>query len=699
MKCTILHESKGRLRVRMRQYRMTLDQADILEYYLRDLSAVTKVKVYDRTCDAVIYFRAGRKSRDSIVHALSLFHYEDAPVTVPDQTGRKLQRQFEDKLFYHVAERVVTRWFLPLPVRMVLTTVKSIPYLIKGIRSLGSGKLQVPLLDAVSIGVSIARGDFDTAGSVMFLLKLGDIMEDYTYRKSVDDLARTMSLNVEKVWIRDEDGQEVLKEVSSVTAGEQMIVRTGNMIPLDGTVLSGDASVNQASITGEPLPAAKSAGSSVYSGTVVEEGQLLVAVKNTAGTGRYDRIVQMIEESEKLKSTSEMRASELADRLVPYTFGATLLTLLISRNVTRATSILMVDFCCALKLSMPIAVLSAMREAGDHSITVKGGRFMEAVAEADTIVFDKTGTLTKASPKVKEIVPFDGRNEAEMLRLAACLEEHFPHSIANAVVQEAARRGLSHKEMHAGVEYIVAHGIASSINGQKVRIGSYHFLFEDEGIALPADPAGKELFHSLPDEYSPLYLSIGDELAAVILIEDPLKEETASVVRSLHELGISNVVMLTGDSYRTARAVAKKVGVDSFRAEVLPEDKAAFIQEEHKAGRKVIMVGDGINDSPALSEADAGIAINSGAAIAREVSDIMIAEDDLASLLTLRRVASGLMKRINGNYRFILGFNSGLILLGMFGILTPNITALLHNGSTIALSLHSMTELLPEDKA
>ncbi|MBQ9064350.1 MAG: heavy metal translocating P-type ATPase [Blautia sp.] len=690
MKCRILHESTGRLRVHVYKYYMTPSQADQLEAFLKGLPFIERAKVDERTGNAVIRFEAGagQKVRD----ALASFDFETTEVSIPENSGRELSRTYEDKMFFLVVRRIGSRLLLPAPLRTVVTIIKAVPYIWKGVKSLLKGKISVSILDAASITVSMLRGEFDTAGSVMFLLGIGDIMEEWTHRKSVADLASAMSLNVEKVWVRTADGAEVLTGVDKVAEGDTIIVRRGNMIPLDGTVLQGDAMVNQASITGEPLPAHKQEGSSIYAGTVVEEGEIAVSVRKAAGQGRYDRIVAMIEESEKLKSSSEAKASNLADRLVPWTLGATLLTYLVTGNAARAASILMVDFCCALKLSMPISVLSAMREAGEHHITVKGGKFMESVSEAVTIVFDKTGTLTKASPKLHSVVTFGDYDENEMLRLAACLEEHFPHSIANAVIRAAAERGLDHEEEHTKVEYIVAHGIASTINGQEVRIGSGHFIFEDEGCSVPEGE--KELFDSLPDEYSHLYLALGKSLAAVLLIEDPIKDEAREVVEELHALGIERVVMMTGDSERTARAVAAKIGVDAYHAEVLPEDKAGFVREEHTAGRKVIMIGDGINDSPALSESDAGVAISSGAAIAREIADITISEDDLRALITLKKLSDALMKRITRNYRMILSFNSFLILMGVLGIFPSTTTALLHNASTIAISLDSMTNLL-----
>jgi len=690
MKCRILHESTGRMRVHVFKYYMTQDQADLLEAWLKGLPFVQSAKIDERTGNAVIRYKAGGRNR--LLESLASFDFETAEVSVPEHSARAMSREYEDKMFFHIARRVGSRLLIPAPVRTVLTVVKAVQYIWKGVRSILRREMSVSILDAASITVSMLRGEYDTAGSVMFLLGIGDIMEEWTHRKSVADLASAMSLNVDKVWLRTSDGQEILTGIDKVSEGDTIIVRSGNMIPLDGTVLGGNAMVNQASITGEPLAVHKKAESTVYAGTVVDEGELEVTVRKAAGEGRYDRIVSMIEESEKLKSSSEAKASRLADRLVPWTLGATALTWLITRNAARAASILMVDFCCALKLSMPISVLSAMREAGEHHITVKGGRFMENYSEAVTIVFDKTGTLTKASPRVHRVIPFGGNDEEEMLRLAACLEEHYPHSIANAVIRAAEERNLEHEEKHTRVEYIVAHGIASTIDGQKVRIGSGHFIFEDEGCSVPEEE--QEIFDALPDEYSHLYLALGDKLAAVLLIEDPIKEEAKEVIGQLHALGISRVVMMTGDSERTARAVAQKIGVDAYYSEVLPEDKAGFVKREHEAGRKVIMIGDGINDSPALSESDAGVAINSGAAIAREIADITISEDDLHALVIMKKLSDGLMHRIERNYRMILSFNSFLILMGVLGIFPSTTTALLHNASTIAISLDSMTNLL-----
>jgi heavy metal translocating P-type ATPase len=675
---------------------MTFEEADKVQYYLQSLPGVVRAKVSERTCDATIYYGGTAKQRAKLVRALSGFDYETTEVSVPDHTGRELNHKFEDRMFWHIAGRFVTRLFLPLSIRSIISFVKAVPFVIRGLNSLIHGRIDVHVLDAASVTFAIVRSDFDTAGSVMFLLGIGDIMEEWTHRKSVDDLANAMSLHVDKVWVKTKSGEEVLVGVGEVHRDSRIIVRTGNMIPLDGLVESGDAMVNQASITGEPLSVRKTEGGAVFAGTVVEEGELVVRVTKDAGTGQYDRIVSMIEESEKLRSDTEAKASDLADKLVPVTFGAAVLTYLLTRDINRAYSIMMVDFCCALKLAIPISVLSAMREAQEHQISVKGGKFMENFAKAETIVFDKTGTITRAVPKVRDVVAFNGQDPKEMLRLAACLEEHYPHSIANAVVRCAKEQGLFHEEKHSKVEYIVAHGIASTVDGVKVRIGSWHFIFEDEKAVLKEDE--KEKFDSLPDQYSHLYLAIGGVLSAVILIEDPIKDEAKDAIRALHEAGFSRVVMLTGDSGRTAKAVAKLIGVDDFRAEVLPEDKAAFIKQEHEAGRKVVMVGDGVNDSPALSAADVGVAINSGAAIAREIADVTISEDDLKALVTLRRLCNGLNQRTTRNYRFILTFNSGLIVLGMLGLLQPTMTALLHNMSTILIALHSMTNVLPESK-
>ena len=691
MKCQILHESRGRLRVHLSCSRMTLRQADVLEYYLKHATGAETVQVFDRTCDAVIVYPC---ARETVIRALAAFSFQKAETMdlVPAHTPRELNREFEDKLAMTVMRHAFSKLFLPLSVRAVIAMVRSVKYIKEGLSALLHGGLSVAVLDATAVTVSMVRGDFDTAGSVMFMLRLGEILEEWTHKKSVADLAGAMALNVDQVWVKA--GQtEVLVPVSSVKEGDLVVVRTGNLIALDGKVVEGEAMVNQSSTTGESMPVVKHEGSFVYAGTVCEEGECVFRVEKAMGGGRYDRIVKMIEQSEKLKSTAEDKAARLADRLVPYTLGGTVLTYLLTRNVTKMLAVLMVDFSCALKLAMPIAVLSAMREASASHISVKGGRFLEAVANANTVVFDKTGTLTYATPKVADIVTFADYKEEDMLRLAACLEEHYPHSMANAVVEAAKERGLSHEEYHSQVQYIVAHGISSMVEGKKVIIGSSHFVFEDEGCHVPA--GDEEKFRSLPAAYSHLYLCIAGELAAVICIYDPLRKEAADAVRALHACGIGKVVMMTGDNRKTAEAVAAQVGVDEVYAEVLPEDKAAFIRAEKAAGRTVIMIGDGVNDSPALSEADAGIAISTGAAIAREIADITIASEDLFELVTLRRLSAALMARIHRNYRFIVSFNFSLIVLGVAGILPPTTSALLHNTSTLAISLKSMTNLLP----
>ena len=689
MKCKIIHESRGRLRVHLECARMSLDEADVLEYYMRSVDGVDEVKVYDRTRDAVICYRA---ERAAVINALAAFSFSAAEAIqlVPEHTTRELNREFEDKLAMAVLRRTASKLFLPVPVTTAIAIVRSLKYIHEGLKALLHGRLSVAVLDATAVSVSMLRGDFSTASSVMFMLSLGEILEEWTHKKSVADLAGAMSINIDKAWLRTGETETL------VPVGDEIVIRTGCMIPLDGKVIEGEVMVNQASMTGESMPVAKRPGSYVYAGTVAEEGECVVCVEKAYGGGRYDRIVKMIEESEKLKSTAEDKASRLADRLVPYTLGGTVLTYLVTRNVTKTLAVLMVDFSCALKLSMPIAVLSTMRESSGHNISVKGGRFLEAVAAANTIVFDKTGTLTYATPTVAQVVPFGGREESEMLRLAACLEEHYPHSIANAVVEEAKRRGLSHEEYHSQVQYVVAHGISSMVEGKKAIIGSAHFVFEDEGCRIPEGE--EEKFSTLPAEYSHLYLCIAGELAAVICIHDPLRREAKAAVRALHDCGIDKVVMMTGDSRRTAEAVAAEVWVDEVFAEVLPEDKAAYIRSEKAAGRKVIMIGDGVNDSPALSEADAGIAIATGAAIAREIADITISSEDLFELVTLRRLSEALMDRIHRNYRFIVGFNCSLIALGVAGILPPATSALLHNLSTLAVSMKSMTDLLPEEE-
>lgn len=692
MKFTIKHESRGRMRVHMEQYRMTYEQADTLLYVIHNHRNVTFVKVYDRTADAVIEYVG---DREQIIELLRHFHYESAnvPQTVIKTSGRELNNSYQEKLIGSVVWHYSKKLLLPLPIRIALTIGRSVKYIGIGLKCLLQRKIEVPVLDATAITVSLITKDFSTASSIMFLLGIGELLEEWTHKKSVDDLARSMSLNVSKVWLRTPENQEILVESSKIEKGDKVFVHMGNVIPFDGEVLDGDAMVNQASLTGESVPVQRTVGNTVFAGTVVEEGEITIRVKEVEGNNRFDQIVTMIEESEKLKSELEGKAEHYADRLVPWTLGATGLTYLLTRNVTKAMSILMVDFCCALKLAMPISVLSAIREASLYNVTVKGGKFLEAVAEADTIVFDKTGTLTKAHPTVVDVVNFnDEYSSDDMLRVAACLEEHFPHSMAKAVVDAASKKGLSHEEMHTKVEYIVAHGIATSINGKRTVIGSYHFVFEDEKCVVPA---GKEpLFESLPLYYSHLYLAIEGKLSAVICIEDPLRDEAAAVVTSLKKAGISKVVMMTGDSERTASVIAKKVGVDEYYAEVLPEDKAAFVEREKDKGRKVIMIGDGINDSPALSAANVGIAISDGAEIAREIADITVGSDDLYQIVTLKYISNALMKRIKSNYRKIVGFNSGLIALGVAGVLPPTTTALLHNGSTILISVNSMKNLL-----
>lgn len=692
MKFTIKHESRGRMRVHMEQYRMTYEQADTLLYVIHNHRNVTFVKVYDRTADAVIEYVG---DREQIIELLRHFHYESAnvPQTVIKTSGRELNNSYQEKLIGSVVWHYSKKLLLPWSIRIALTIGRSVKYIGIGLKCLLQRKIEVPVLDATAITVSLITKDFSTASSIMFLLGIGELLEEWTHKKSVDDLARSMSLNVSKVWLRTPENQEILVESSKIEKGDKVVVHMGNVIPFDGEVLDGDAMVNQASLTGESVPVQRTVGNTVFAGTVVEEGEITIRVKEVEGNNRFDQIVTMIEESEKLKSELEGKAEHYADKLVPWTLGATGLTYLLTRNVTKAMSILMVDFCCALKLAMPISVLSAIREASLYNVTVKGGKFLEAVAEADTIVFDKTGTLTKAHPTVVDVVNFnDEYSSDDMLRVAACLEEHFPHSMAKAVVDAASKKGLSHEEMHTKVEYIVAHGIATSINGKRTVIGSYHFVFEDEKCVVPA---GKEpLFESLPLYYSHLYLAIEGKLSAVICIEDPLRDEAAAVVTSLKKAGISKVVMMTGDSERTASVIAKKVGVDEYYAEVLPEDKAAFVEKEKDKGRKVIMIGDGINDSPALSAANVGIAISDGAEIAREIADITVGSDDLYQIVTLKYISNALMKRIKSNYRKIVGFNSGLIALGVAGVLPPTTTALLHNGSTILISVNSMKNLL-----
>ena len=695
MKCTILHEGKGRMRVHVEKVRMTLHRADVLEAYLNHHDAIVHAAVYERTGDVVITY-TGRRSAAIAVLAGYKFDVAEYDALVTSTDSRRLNREYQDKMFDLVAGRCLRKLFLPAPLDAAYTAFRSIHFLWKGVRCVLSRRLEVEVLDALSIGVSLLRGDFGTAGSVMFLLNLGSLLEEWTRKKSLDDLARSMALNVDKVWVRSQ-GTEVLVPLTKVRSGDEVVVRSGNMIPLDGTVLEGEAMVNQAALTGEAMPVRKAEGSTLYAGTVVEEGECVFIAKAEGGSNRYDKIVAMIEESEKLKSSTENRALVLADKLVPWCLGATVVTYLLTRNATRAISCLMVDFSCALKLSMPLAVLSAMRECGSYHITVKGGKYLEALSKADTIVFDKTGTLTRATPQVVEVVPFSGCNEREVLQLAACLEEHFPHSMANAVVRAAKERGISHEEMHSEVEYIVAHGIASRVGGERVVIGSYHFVFEDEKCTIPA--AEQQKFDALKPAYSHLYMAASGQLVGVICISDPLRPEAAAVLNGLRALGIRNTVMMTGDSERTAAAIAKQVGVDRFFAEVLPEDKANFVQQAKAEGHTVVMIGDGINDSPALSAADIGIAINSGAAIAREIADVTIKADSLEELVALKAIANSLQKRVHANYRFVLTFNSALIALGALGILQPASSAMLHNLSTIGISLKSMTNLLPENRA
>lgn len=690
MKFVIKHEIKGRMRIHILQKPMTFAQADTLQYYLSSQPFVESVKVRDRLSDASIRYSG---SREELIEVLKKFQYET--VKVPEaylqNSGRELNRQYWDKLVDQVVFRIGNVLFFPPSLKAAVAAAKSVRYIWKGVCTLAKGKIEVPVLDATAIGVSILRNDTKTASSIMFLLGVGEILEEWTHKKSVGDLARSMSLNVSKVWLWNGE-QEILVPVSSIKTGDMVRIHMGNVIPFDGTVTEGEGMVNQASLTGESMPVRKSCGSTVYAGTVVEEGEITLEVKETNGSSKFEKIVTMIEESEKLKSSLEGKAEHLADKLVPYTLAGTALTYLLTRNVTKAVSILMVDFSCALKLAMPISVLSAIREASGHNITVKGGKYLEAMAEAETIVFDKTGTLTKAEPKVAEVIPFNGLGRDELLRIAACMEEHFPHSMAKAVVDAAKERKLVHEELHSKVEYIVAHGISTRINGQKAVIGSYHFVFEDEKCRIREEY--RERFENIPEEYSHLYLAIENELAAVICIQDPLREEAARVIAGLKQEGIRKVVMMTGDSDRTARAIAARAGVDEYYSEVLPEDKARFVEKEKKSGRKVIMIGDGINDSPALSASDVGIAISDGAEIAREIADVTISADSLYEIIILKQISNRLMKRIQGNYRAIVGFNAGLLALGAFGALTPAASALLHNTSTLVISLKSMRNLL-----
>lgn len=690
MKFVIRHESDKRMRVHFAVSRMTYKEADILLYFLNNTKNITFAKVYERTADAVIGYKG---KRTDIINALRRFHYEDieVPAAITDNSSRQVNAEYQEKLVTKIALHYATRFFMPLPVRTLMIISKSFKYIRNGIKTLLRHKIEVPVLDATAIGVSILRDDIGTAGSIMFMLGIGEILEEWTHKKSVGDLARSMSLNISKVWL-SVDGKEVLVSSNDVKPGDKVVVHMGNVIPFDGKVCDGEAMVNQASLTGESVAVRKAKDAVVYAGTVVEEGEITILVNQTKNSSRFEKIVAMIEESEKLKSGMESKAEHLADRLVPYSLGGTILTYLLTRNVTKALSILMVDFSCALKLAMPISVLSAIREANAHDITVKGGKFLEAMAEADTIVFDKTGTLTKARPTVADVISFNGETSDELLRIAACLEEHFPHSMAKAVVNAAMEKNLQHEEMHTKVEYVVAHGISTMINNKKVIIGSYHFVFEDEKSIIPEDK--KDLFNTLPEEYSHLYMAIDGALAAVICIEDPLRKEAEDVVRKLHKAGFTKIVMMTGDSERTAKAVAGRVGVDEYYSEVLPEDKAGFIEKEKAAGRKVVMIGDGINDSPALSAADVGIAISDGAEIAREIADITIGADDLYRVVTLKNLSDALMRRIGKNYRTIVGFNSMLILLGVAGVIQPTTSALLHNSSTLLIGLENMKNLL-----
>lgn len=692
MKFVIKHEIRGRIRVHLIGKAMSFAQADTLQYQFEQMKDVTAVKVQERTMDVTICYIGSRKH---IITALGQFSYDkvEVPEVYLKNSGREMNRFYWDKLVDQTVVHFVNKIFLPAPLRAGIATVRSVKYIVQGVKTLAKRKIEVPVLDATAISVSLIRGDYKTAGAVMFLLSMGEILEEWTHKKSVGDLARSLSLNIDKVWLVTDD-TEVQVSVTQIKEGDRIRVHMGAVIPFDGIVMEGEALVNQASLTGESLPVRKAAESPVYAGTVVEEGEITLLVKESTGSSKYEKIMTMIEDSEKLKSSLEGKAEHLADRLVPYTFLGTGLTLALTRNTVKALSVLMVDFSCALKLAMPLSVLSAIRESSAHDITVKGGKFLEAVAEADTIVFDKTGTLTKAQPTVVEVIPFDDRSPDELLRIAACLEEHFPHSMATAVVVEAMKRGLVHEELHTKVEYIVAHGISSTINDKKIIIGSHHFVFEDEGAVVPEDK--KEQFEQLPEQYSHLYMAMDGKLVAVICIEDPLRVETAEVIRELKHLGIHKVVMMTGDSDRIAANIAQKAGVDAYYSEVLPEDKANFVEQEKKAGHKVIMVGDGINDSPALSAADVGIAISEGAEIAREIADVTIAADDLREIITLKKISNALMKRIDRNYKVIVGFNTALILFGVGGVLQPTMSALLHNTSTILISLKSMENLLEE---
>lgn len=698
MKCVVLHESSKKIRIKIPYPYMSMHRADLVEYYIRNIDVVKEVSVDERTGNAVVTFlNSSSKDKDILFSALSVFdpHDDRIKALVPENTGREMNRKYEEKLFFSVSGMVMRKIFLPTPLAIVRSILKSIPYIFKGIGALKSGKLQVETLDGVAIATSIIRRDFDTASSIMFLLNIGETLEEWTRKKSINDLARSMSLNIDKVWLK-KDGKELQVNVNQILASDHIIVRNSEIIPLDGKVIEGEMTVNQSIMTGESEPVVKSPGGYVYAGTVVEEGECIIEVTKVAGNGKFDQIVRMIEESEKLKSDTEAKAYRLADKLVPYSLLGAGITYLLTRNATKALSFLMVDYSCAMKLSMPLAVLSAIKECREHRISVKGGKFMEAMAEADTLVFDKTGTLTHATPTLMEVVSFEDRDPDEMLRIAACLEEHYPHSVANAIVKGAKDKGLDHEELHSKVEYIVAHGISSFLEDEHVVIGSYHFVMEDEGCIIPENEAYK--LDEINKEYSRIFMAIGGRLAAVLCIFDPLREEAADVIQNLHELGFKKICMMTGDNKKNAEAVAAKLKLDEFCAEVLPEDKADFIRKEHEKGHKVVMIGDGVNDTPALSEADVGIAILDGAPIAREIADITIASDDLHQLITLRRISTALMKRIKANYRFILGFNSALIAGGLLGVMNPASSALLHNGSTILTGLKSMTNLLPDLK-
>ncbi len=698
MRCVVLHESPRRIRMKTPLIHMSYRDADLLQYYIASLPGVKEVSVDERTGNAIVYFRkASADDKERLMKALLAYNPEDEAVTslVPEETGRELNREYQEKFIMQVLKHNLYKLFLPAPIAIARTVVKSVPFLIKAIKALCSGHLKVEALDGIAIAASIIRRDFETASSIMFLLDTGEILEEWTRKKSIGDLARSMSLQVDKAWLYTEDG-EIQVSVNTVKKGDRIILRNSDIIPLDGKVISGEMTVNQSTMTGESEPVVKKAGSYVYAGTVVEEGECIVAVAKESGKGKYDKIVQMIEESEKLKSDTEAKAYHLADSLVPYSLAGFGLTYLFTRNVTKALSFLMVDYSCAMKLSMPLSVLSAIREAREYGISIKGGKFMEAVAEADTIVFDKTGTLTYATPKLMEIITFGGENPDEMLRVAACLEEHYPHSVANAIVDGAKEKGLSHEELHSKVEYIVAHGVSSYIGKKKVVIGSYHFVIEDEHCLIPADE--KEKLDAIKPEYSRIYLAIDGMLTAVLCIFDPVRDEASLVMDELHKFGIKNICMMTGDNLKTARAVAEKIGIDEFYAEVLPEDKAAYVRKQKELGHKVVMIGDGVNDSPALSEADVGVAIEAGAAIAREIADITISTDNLMRLVTMRKISAALMERIHSNYRFVIGFNSTLIALGLSGIMSPSSSALLHNGSTILTGVKSMTNLLGEQE-